>query len=368
MNEQIVITEYCCRTLPIEIQRFIGSERIFAVCGRSVSRLPQVKDLLSSSGCVCVFSDFEPNPSFDSIIKGRDLFKLRNCGAILAVGGGSAIDVAKCIKCYADTDSADPFIKGLPEENTIGIVAVPTTAGTGSEATRFAVVYYKGEKQSVERDDLVPQFVILDSSLLETLPAYQRRATAFDALCHAIESLWSVNSTDESRGYSLEAIRLFFTHHEGYLSNVRDGNDGMLKCANIAGKAINLAKTTAAHAMSYKISTIKGISHGHSAAVCLPGVWKFIADNINSCTDVRGRGFVREVLYSLNEAFGYKSDEGSIAAFQKMVSTSFPPVGNSFSDDEIGLLCRSVNLQRLKNSPVPLDADAVEAIYKSIVL
>ena len=363
MNEQLVITKYFCRELPGEIAVQVRTKRLFAVCEPGLLPLERIQGFLRSAGCACVFSEFRPNPSLDSVMKGRDLFEEHDCGAILAVGGGSAIDVAKCIKY-----NAHEAPQGLQEISSIKLIAVPTTAGTGSEATRFAVVYSDGEKQSIERDDLIPEFVVLDSSLLETLPAYQRRSTAFDALCHAIESLWSVNSTRQSRCCSIEAIRLFFAHYKGYIDNARADNDGMLQCANTAGKAINIAKTTAAHAMSYKISALRGIPHGHSAAVCLPGVWKYIADNSEACGDPRGKDFLRKVLDSLNESFGFVSDNESIAALQNMIDINFPPQNKPFAAEEIDLLSRGVNLLRLKNSPVPLDSRAVESIYKSIVL
>ncbi len=91
--------------------------------------------------------------------------------------------------------------------NNIPLLAVPTTAGTGSEATRFAVIYYGGNKQSVTSESLIPDAVVLDPDTLITLPLHQKKATMMDALCHSIESFWSINSTDESKEFSRTAIR-----------------------------------------------------------------------------------------------------------------------------------------------------------------
>ena len=152
------------------------------------------------------FSDFKPNPLYESVEKGVGLFRRNRCDSIIAVGGGSAMDVAKCIKLYSNMDSGENYLKQAIVPNDVPLLAVPTTAGTGSEATRFAVIYYNGEKQSVADESCIPSVVLMDPSVLKTLPGYQKKSTMLDALCHAIESFWSVNSTEESRAYSGQAI------------------------------------------------------------------------------------------------------------------------------------------------------------------
>ena len=91
-------------------------------------------------------------------------------------------------------------------ENDRRLFAVPTTAGTGSEATQFAVIYYRGEKQSVSHKSIIPDTVLFDPSSLKTLSLYQRKVGMMDALSHSIESCWSINSTNESKEYSRIAI------------------------------------------------------------------------------------------------------------------------------------------------------------------
>ena len=87
-------------------------------------------------------------------------------------------------------------------------MAMPTTAGTGSEATKYAVIYYNGEKQSINDESIIPSTVLFDSSILDSLPSYQKKATVLDAFSHSIESMWSINSTKESKEYSKEALTL----------------------------------------------------------------------------------------------------------------------------------------------------------------
>ena len=193
-------------------------KRLFMVCDGAVSFqkgfLAKIAELAEAGLKVTEFSGFEPNPRYESAVNGTALFRENGCGAILAIGGGSALDVAKCVRLFSvlpgdgsggswlGRDYADP---GIP------FLAIPTTAGTGSEATRYAVVYYKGEKQSVTSPYCLPDTVILEPGLLRTLPLYQRKATAADALCHAIESYWSVNSTAGSAVCSAILTGIFRT-------------------------------------------------------------------------------------------------------------------------------------------------------------
>ena len=184
------------------------------------------------------FSDFKPNPLYDSVVEGVELFKKENCDSIFAVGGGSAMDVAKCIKLYSNMpgDGKDgAWLREKIVPNEIPFLAMPTTAGTGSEATRYAVIYYGGEKQSITSESFIPATVLMDPNSLKTLPLYQKKATMCDALCHSIESFWSVNSTEESRKYSAEAIREVLANMEGYLANREEANAGMLMAAHKAG-------------------------------------------------------------------------------------------------------------------------------------
>lgn len=109
----------------------------------------------------------------------------------------------------------------------------------------------------------------LTPGALKTLPAYQRKSTMLDALCHAVESFWSVHATAESKAYSRDALKMIRRYAEDYLANCDEGNAGMLLAANTAGKAINLTQTTAGHAMCYKLTSLYGLAHGHAAALCV---------------------------------------------------------------------------------------------------
>lgn len=312
------------------------------------------------------FSDFKPNPLYESVVEGVNVFREGRCDAIAAVGGGSAMDVAKCIKLYATLDPSENYLKQEIVPNAIPLLAMPTTAGTGSESTRFAVVYYNGEKQSVAHESCIPSTVLLDPGALATLPAYQKKATMMDAFCHSIESFWSVNSTEESRRYSEAGIRGVMEHMEGYLSNTGEGNKNMLLAANSAGKAINITETTACHAMSYKITSLYGIAHGHSAAICLPHVWRFMLSHPDQCADSRGWNAVQDAFCKIAHCMGASSPEEAVEAFEGLLKRLElnPPAPRP---GDLELLASSVNPVRLKNNPVTLREKDLYELYRQIL-
>jgi len=313
------------------------------------------------------FSDFKPNPLYESVVEGIKVFHKNKCDLIVAVGGGSAIDVAKCIKLYSNMDDSKNYLKQKIVPNEITLLAVPTTAGTGSEATRYAVIYFNGEKQSVADYSCIPSIVLFDASALKTLPIYQKKSTMMDALCHAIEAYWSVNSTEESIGYSREAIQLIIANKESYLANDETGNANMLKAANLAGKAINITQTTAGHAMCYKLTSLYNIAHGHAAALCDTVLIPYMIKHLEQCIDPRGAEHLNKVYAGIAEAMGCKSVNQLVTAFSKIVNDlEFKPITVSSSND-IDVLKTSVNPVRLKNHPIKLTVEVIEELYRQIL-
>lgn len=282
------------------------------------------------------FSDFTSNPDYEDIKSGVKVIRRSKCDFIVAIGGGSSIDTAKSIKYYNHIN--------LP------LMAVPTTSGTGSEATHFAVIYRNGKKQSVADKKLLPEYVILQANTLKTLPLYQKKCTMLDALCQAIESWWSKRATPESILYSQKAIYLILSNMKSYLQNDNDGNTKMLIAANLAGKAINITTTTAPHAMSYKLTSLYGLPHGHAVAICLPKVWRYMKD-----------------FNDIANALGTEHYEDAVAFFEEMLSDLeiLPPQNIDASDLEI--LTQSVNLPRLNNNPVRLNKKAIKELYREIL-
>ena len=347
-----------------------GKSKVLLVCDMSIKFLEAFERKLSEvSVGVVRFSNFQPNPLYENVVEGVAVLRKEKCDSIIAVGGGSAMDVAKCIKLYSNLpgDGRDgSWLKASIIPNELPFLAMPTTAGTGSEATRFAVIYFRGEKQSVTSESFIPETVLMDPTVLKTLPTYQKKATMCDALCHAIESFWSVNSTEKSKEFSSEAIKSILFHMDGYLANTDEGNAGMLMAAHKAGMAINITQTTAGHAMCYKISTLFGVAHGHAAVLCDRVLFQWMIGNTVKCIDPRGEGYLQTCLDEIGRAMGCADAEAGalklVDVFNKL-GLEIPKANN----EEFEVLKNSVNPDRLRNHPVALDLNTIDALYHEIL-
>lgn len=343
---------------------------IFLVCGSSIkytglqTYFEQLPERLQME--VVWFCDFSPNPTYESVEKGVSVFRNHPCDMIVAVGGGSAIDVGKCIKIFHDMNPRQNYLEQKIVPNDLHFLAIPTTAGTGSEATRFAVIYYKGEKQSVTHESCIPEAVLFDASTLTRLPEYHKKASMLDALCHAAESYWSVNSTEESKEYSKKAIQMICANMDSYLANEGVGNERMLEAANIAGKAINITQTTAGHAMCYKLTSLYGIAHGHAAALCVKVLFRYMYEHTELCIDSRGKEYLEQVLVELSDAMGCGSIEEGVIFLEHMIDSMELMVPTA-SEAEYELLCTSVNPERLRNHPIALDKHTIDILYHVIL-
>lgn len=348
-----------------ELDTYLG-EKVLLVCDSSIKFL-KINEYFNGKRNIVRFSDFVPNPLYESVVEGVDIFHKEGCDTIVAVGGGSAMDVAKCIKLYSNMNSEENYLKQKIVPNDIPLIAVPTTAGTGSEATRYAVIYYKGEKQSIADESCIPSVVLFDTSVLETLPLYQKKATMMDAMCHSIESFWSVNSTDDSKKYSKEAISLIISNYKEYIAGDNSKNELMLKASHIAGKAINITQTTAGHAMSYKLTSLFKIAHGHAAALCVKGIWPFMVEHTGKCIDTRGEEYLKDTFDEIAEAMGCSCVEEAIEKFRNMVDELELSIPENVIEEDYEVLKNSVNPVRLKNNPVALSIEDIDAIYHDIL-
>ncbi len=366
--EQKIITNYSSIDAWIKEKEV---RKIFLVSDTSLPFL-QIRDYfdkLSTRLPIVKFDHFQPNPLYESVIEGVKLFRDECCDAIMAVGGGSTMDVAKCIKLYSNLEGTGEngnFLKQDIVPNAIPFLAVPTTAGTGSEATRYAVIYYQGAKQSITSESFIPEIVLMDKSALKTLPIYQKKATMMDALCHAIESFWSVNSTEESKEYSRRAIEMVMDNMDGYLANDDQANGNMLMAANTAGKAINITQTTAGHAMCYKVTSLFHAAHGHAAALCDRVLFPWMIDHTDKCIDPRGEAYLKATLDEIGQAMGCRDAKDGAAKLAKIFKELALDVPAA-TEEQFEELKTSVNPVRLKNHPIALDMETIDELYHMIL-
>lgn len=352
-----------------------GATKVFLVCDSSFPFLNIKEDIENMGVPHVMFSDFTPNPLYEQVCKGIDLFQITKCDTIVAVGGGSAIDVAKCIKLAVLAKEGNAAIipplvstRVACDGAKLPFIAIPTTAGTGSESTHNAVMYYEGAKQTVTNDGVLPDYAVLEPSVLKTLPLYQKKCTMMDALCQGIESWWSVNSTEESYEYSRKTIELIMANWRKYIfENDDEAAKQIMLAANYGGRAINITQTTAAHAFSYKITSLYKLPHGHAVAVCLSEIWEYMIGNMDKCIDKRGQEYLSGIFALISKAMGCESPEQAIAEFRQMMVEM--ELNNPVAENrgEIEILSNSVNPVRLKNNPVELDLNTIQILYNTII-
>lgn len=313
---------------------------------------------------VQIFNNFDVNPDIEQIFPGSQIAKKYKPDLVIAIGGGSVIDAAKIIHYIHcnNLNKNDVFLSKIDNMNnknvkSIPFVAIPTTAGTGTESTHFAVLYRDKKKFSIASKKMLPNIVYLDQSLCASNTPYQNACSGFDALSQAIESYWSRSSNILSRWYSKKAINLILDNFTNII-NKKDVSQlsmlNMLMAANYAGKAINITKTTAPHALSYGITKNLNLPHGHAVAITLgaffkihdtelgkndsnkkllkhyTGVKKFLLRKLNSDPS--------NFLYKLMKDFSLEYDLNQLGLTEELI-------------DEI---VKNVNLERLENHPIKL--------------
>ena len=323
------------------------------------------------------FSDFEANPKVEDVYTGVSLALKKNPDLIIAIGGGTVIDMAKLINILSSQKehSLINIIKNSSLINNKGLsplVAIPTTSGTGSEATHFAVVYVEKSKYSLAHKFMLPDYVIVDSSLSNKMPKNIAASAAIDALSQAIESYWSVGSTTESQKFARQSIEIILASIEkAVIEKDADAKDSMSLAANLSGKAINISKTTAAHAISYPISTYFNVPHGHAVGLLLGCFFEINSDfELYGINDSRGSSYVKDTMLQLVKLFGATDPLGCKLAWYKMMNdigleTNISKLGICSSDD-IDLILDNVNLERLNNNPVVVSEETLKNILKSL--
>lgn len=234
--------------------------------------------LLRQRGVVAVvFSDVKPDPDIECVVRAADKYRHNSCQAIVALGGGSVIDCAKVVGALAVNPKRDVrslFGAMRVRAKTPFMVAIPTTAGTGSEVTAAAVITDTERKRKFAVSDLVliPDVAVLDSKLLVGLPASLTAYTGMDALTHAVEAYTNRFGSAAARRYAKQAVELIFEHLK---PSYDDGaniahREQMLLASYYAGIAFTNAMVGYVHALAHGLGGRYHIQHGLANAVLLP--------------------------------------------------------------------------------------------------
>jgi alcohol dehydrogenase class IV len=266
------------RRLPALVES-LRAARVLVVASPRAARSSGVLDLRACAE-VRQFTGFTPNPTIEQVLAGSGVRASWRPDLIVAAGGGSALDTAKLLRSLpASMDGALEVLSGRrpPDEHRPPLIALPTTAGSGSEVTRFATVYVRGVKASLDHDSVLPDHALVDPDLLSDCPRRLASSCAFDALCHAVESYWSRRACPFSRALALAALRQLIPLLAGGRLTVSDGDgrDRLAHAATTAGLAIDHTRTTAAHAFAYKLTADHGVHHGTACLLNLIWVYRY---------------------------------------------------------------------------------------------
>jgi alcohol dehydrogenase len=375
-------TEYIGKNTLENIKKIIsslGAKNILLVTGKdSYKKSGSEEKLIQYLGDAVTkrFFDFEANPNIKDVQVGINIISSFKPDLIIAIGGGSVIDIAKLINIFAVHVTKEREIYEFVNKSSsvkkpgLPLIAIPTTSGTGSEATHFAVVYIGKKKYSFAHKYVLPDYSIIDPSLSYSNPAYIKACSGFDALSQAIESFWAVGSTKESREYSREAIRIILSSIEmAVVESEEKSMDRMSLAANLAGKAINISKTTAAHAVSYPITKFLDIPHGHAVALTLGSFFiinsHYSASKLNDARGIDYFDIICSELFNLFDCSGSKqaSEKWSQIMTNVGLETNLKSIFRKKNID-YELIKKEINLERLNNNPVKVNSSQIEDLFK----
>ena len=232
------------------------------------------------------YSNTDNNPTQESVCELLDFSRNHIVDGIIAIGGGSVIDLAKSFSAFhgmQGIDSPQSVLEAIVgktylanSHNAMQIVAVPTTAGTGSEVTEWATIWGTDgkSKYSIDAPWLKPDKAWIVPQLLSTLPQKLMLATGLDAVCHAVEAYWAKASNPISKALSIRSLDIMTRNLKSGLNNLRDELviESLCTGSLLAGLAFSMTRTTACHSISYPLTYMFGMEHGFAAAVTLAQV------------------------------------------------------------------------------------------------
>ena len=291
-----------------------GINSAVIACGKHFA--PEARELIDTIPQIkAYFGEVEPNPQLSGIEKTAELAKEFSADAVIGIGGGSSIDTAKFAAAIAKGEgTALEYYRGEKTwpDTRLKIIAVPTTAGTGSEVTQVSVVSNGTEKRTINNPVFMPTVAVVDPVLSSTVPPRTTMCTGLDAMAHALEGYWSRNHQPISDLMAIEAVRLILENLEAAYT---DGGN-MAARANMAyasllgGLSFALPKTAASHACSYPLSEDYHLPHGEACAFTLDSFVRINADErleyLAKRAGLDGTGELAEKIHELKKLAGLK--------------------------------------------------------------
>lgn len=271
-----------------DLAKELGKSKGYIISGPHLNKIGMVakcRKALKNAGMESeCFTETEGNPSTDTVVKATEGFKKSKADFIVAFGGGSPLDVAKAVAVLATYGGniVDYEGAGKVMGPVVPMIAIPTTAGTGSEVTAFSVItdHSRNYKLTVVSNYLLPAYVILDPDLIATVPANTAAACGIDAMVHALEAYISKAASPFSDIFAREALRLIGGSIRDYAADRSNpaACESMMVGSLFAGIAFSHARLGNVHAMSHPVSAYFDVPHGVANAILLPTVVDFNKD------------------------------------------------------------------------------------------
>lgn len=347
-------------------------KKIFILCG---------KKSFETSGAEKLFKSFKKKeikyfykksliPVLNELIE--IIKEIRNFkpNLFLAIGGGAIIDYAKMANVVDIKPNLAELITNYSypfKDKYTKLAVVPTTAGSGAEVTSNAVIYVDGIKYSFESDLLIPDNFFLIPEFLITAPNKIKASAGFDALAQALESLVSKKSDNESVAYAIKSLKISINSYISFLNNPDLKNATEMSIAsNLAGKAINITKTTAPHATSYPFTSLFNISHGHAVSLFFESFFKFNFNNLNKSEtsfDLKKRFELIFNLFNVNDIDGFNSKITLIKKKAKLID-NLKSLNIDINKNSEKII-KGINLLRLGNNPVKINGEDILKIISN---
>lgn len=348
-----------------ELASLLGQwERGVLVCDAFFTKNGLAQEVTACAGgkLTAIFSDLTPNPSVDAVDACAALMREQNAQFAVALGGGSSIDCAKAACAVAPTkDSVRAYHSGgkALTQDALPLIALPTTAGTGTEVTCVAVLTDGDHKAPVVHASLYPKIALIDPELTASVPPKVTASTGLDVLSHALEGFWSRAHQPVCDALALHAAQLVFEWLPRAFANGADlaAREKMAEASVIAGLAFTLPKTAASHACSFPLTTLYGIPHGEACAFTLDALCTINAPAEGG----RLHRFARRLGFADAEEMGRQ-----ISRFKREMGMRRTLAEANIASGDVPELARRCQHPNLLNNPVALDQAALERMFLSM--
>lgn len=307
-----------------------------------------------------VFTDVSENPDVSEVNRCSRLIRENGCGALVAIGGGSVIDLAKAASVRAeDIRTYHETGVDVPTEHTLPLIAVPTTAGTGSEVTNVSVLTDReiGKKCPIVSDAFFPRLAVIDPALTVSMPPRVTASTGIDVLCHAIEGYWSKGHRPICDELAVAAANKVFRWLKTAYEHPDDleARENMAEASLLAGLAFSLPKTTSSHACSFPLTSIYGIPHGEACGLTLDHFARVNSADKRTADLAQRLGFdsveaLADNIYSLKKQLGLRTGLADLA----------------LTDEQITELAEKSRHPNLRNNPIEITDDMLYELYNNL--